>query len=126
MIDFRAYDSRDDEFSPIGGRRDTAVYIRAADHSFVLDSNLSSASAKEIEDFYDDLDSNYTNEEFLNFNLNWLKQIAIGNDVKAGEWLWRFLSCCPNSPEANELRALSKLISPELDKLSFPPLGSTS
>jgi hypothetical protein len=105
-IDFRTYGRENDIL--VCRREDTAVYVRAVKNAFVLDPNLSSTTADEIGKFYEDLASGYTDEEFLKFNFEGLKKVLSENDAKAREWLWDFLSCCPNSPEAKQLRALSE------------------
>jgi len=104
-IEFEAYEDGD-EGTLIGGCSDEAVYTRGSRGDFELDPELSSVSAEDIETFYENLLSDYTDADFLEFNFEGLKEVATGDDDKAREWLSNFLTCCRDTDEAKELKAL--------------------
>jgi hypothetical protein len=88
----------------IGERRDRVVYTRAKNGQFELDQPLSTATAQQVEDFYEDFDSDdFHDEEFLSFNLKGFTAIAKGTDTKARYWLERFLQRYPDTPESRQL-----------------------
>lgn len=93
----------------LGQRRDQAVFVRRSPEAeFVLDEKLSGVSAKQIENLYDDLDSEITNEHFLKYDLESLKEIASGAETPQKHWLRQFLANCRETPEKQQLRAAFK------------------
>jgi hypothetical protein len=104
-IEFQAVQAPDFDV-PVGGRRDRVVYVRTTSGKFELDQSRSTASAKEVGDFYDDLDSSVTNEEFLRFNLKGLEGVAKSSNSEARTWLAEFLKNSPNTRESRILKAL--------------------
>jgi hypothetical protein len=89
----------------LGGRRDTAVFSRASGGDFELLPKESTATASQIEDFYNDIDSAYSPEEFVTFNFKGLQSLA-GRNADARAWLAKYLSSCPNTAGVRQLKAL--------------------
>lgn len=88
----------------LGRRSDTIVYRRSRT-KFKLVAEHSTATAQEIEKFYD-LGSEVTSAEFLRFHREGLIALAKGEDEEARSWLARFLNRCPDAPEVRELKLL--------------------
>ena len=103
-IEFEAVEDADTRLA-IGGRRDRVVYVRAGTAEFKLDGNLSTASPEEVSGFYDDLESGFTDEEFLKFDLKGLMALATGKDEKARRWLSSFLQECSDTAESRQSKA---------------------
>jgi len=93
----------------LGQRRDRAVFVRRSPNSeFALDEGLSEVSGKQIESLYEDLDSEITNEDFLKYDLEFLKEIASGAETPQKQWLRQFLADCRETPEKQQLRTAFK------------------
>lgn len=92
--------------APVGERRDTVVFTRTRDVNFRQDQSLSTATAEQVNAFYGDMGSHFTDEEFLRFNLGGLVDIAKGEDNHRRAWLSSFLRRCPDSPESRQLKVL--------------------
>lgn len=88
----------------LGQRSDTIVYRRSGT-KFQFVPEHSTATAQEIEKFYD-LGSEVTDTEFLRFHRDGLIALAKGEDREARTWLASFLNRCPASPEVRELKSL--------------------
>jgi hypothetical protein len=73
---------------------------------FRLDPSQSTATAKRVEDFYQDLDSEFTNAEFLKFNLKGLVALATSRDNRGRSWLSDYLRQSPDTPECRQLKTL--------------------
>ena len=103
-IEFEGFEDR----LPIGGRRDQVVYSRTGRGDFELDQSLSTATAKEVEDFYENVDGHDNDDkaEFLKFHLKGLTGVATGEDNKGRLWLSRYLQTAPDTPESRQLKAL--------------------
>jgi hypothetical protein len=89
----------------MGGRSDTVVYVREGDGSFRLDPQLSAASAKHVEEFYDDPDSRLTNDKIPGFNFNGFLETARRGNAEQRKWLGVFVRRCGGSKEAAQLKA---------------------
>lgn len=96
----------DQEDIRIGRRSDNVVYRRSQAGKFEVDALLSTATVAEIRKFYDELDSDPSPEEFLQFDLNGLVSIATGKDATARSWLAEFLRGSPDTAESRRLKAL--------------------
>ena len=93
-----------DNLLRVGERTDRVVYTRAKSGQFELDEPLSTATSKQIDEFYQDFDSNdFDNRDFLEFNFKGLMAIANGRDSKLRLWLQKFLAACPDTPESRRL-----------------------
>lgn len=89
----------------VGERIDRVVYTRRSNGLFEMDEALSTATQKEVEDFYEDFDrDNFDPEEFLKFNFQGLTGIARGSDGKSWGWLRRFLDTAGDSRESRALK----------------------
>lgn len=88
------------------------VRFGSPDAEFVLDEKRSGVSAKQIEDLYEDLDSEIINEDFLKYDLESLKEIASGAEAPQKRRLRDFLANCGETPEKQQLRAALKTQSP--------------
>ncbi len=94
------------ETVPVGERRDRVVYGRTGGGKFKVKPSLSTASVKDVEDFYDDMDSEFTKAEFLKFNLNGLIVLATSQNSRGRAWLADYLRHSPDTPESRQLKAL--------------------
>jgi hypothetical protein len=99
-------ESESGEKAPIGERSDRVVYTRTGSGEFKLDQSLSTATAKDVEDFYKDLESEVSNADFLKFNLKGLIALATGQDTRGRSWLADYLRRSPDTPESRQLKAL--------------------
>lgn len=103
-IDF-SFEDANGATLPLGQRRDQAVYTRRpADGEFALDDKLSGVSLKQINNLYEDLDSELTNEDFLRYDFASLKEIASGSETRQKGWLRQFLGRCQETNEKQQLR----------------------
>ncbi len=94
------------EMLPVCERKDRVVYTRTGSGEFKLDPRLSTATAKEVEDFYQDLDSEFSHAEFLKFNLKGLIALAKSRDARGRAWLADYLRHSPDTPESRQLKTL--------------------
>ena len=69
-------------------------------------SVCSTATASEVEKFYDIEDVAFTDDEFLKFNLKGLAELAKSKDDKRRSWLSDFLQDIPDTAESRQLKAL--------------------
>jgi hypothetical protein len=105
-IKFEALEGPENRYR-MGERIDRVVYTRVGSGQFELDQPLSTATGEEVEDFYEDFDSDgFEDEEFLKFNIKGLIAIAKGTDEKSRSWLQRFLDLCPDTLESRQLRQI--------------------
>jgi hypothetical protein len=104
-IEFRTVNSNHEDLA-IGQRKDRVVYARSGKGDFEIDESLSTISAKDVGDFYDALDSDFTNEEFLKFNFKGLTDLARSSDLKGRSWLMDFLQRCAETAESLQLRSI--------------------
>jgi hypothetical protein len=82
-IEFEAVISADERLR-IGERRDRIVYDRARDGTFKANRQLSTATEEQVADFYEDFEyDDFSDTEFLNFNLKGLSALAKNGDTKS-------------------------------------------
>lgn len=83
------------------------VYVRTDSGRFEQGQSLSTATAQEIEKFYDIRDDAVAGpEEFLRFNLKRLTALAASKDKESISWLSDFIQRFPDAPESRQLKAL--------------------
>lgn len=105
-VDFFAATS-DDLNLLVGRRSDEATYTRMhPGERFLLDKQRSKISADEVHRLYEDLDANISNEDFLKYDFESLREIASGSDPPAKRWLREFLTQCRETSEKRQLAAL--------------------
>jgi hypothetical protein len=105
-VEFEAVVSADERLR-IGERRDRVVYTRTASGQFEPDEALSTATTEELEDFYEDFESDdFEDGELLKFNLKGFTAVATGGETRARSWLSGFLRQCPDSPESRRLKQI--------------------
>lgn len=90
----------------LGTRRDTITYTRTASGKFEIDPSLSTATAEEVQKLYGDLDSEFSDKEFLRLNFNGFMSVAQNGDASARRWLLTFLRRQGDSSESQRLKAL--------------------
>jgi hypothetical protein len=99
-------ESKAGENVPICERSDRVVYTRTDGGDFKLEPSLSTATAKDVESFYDNLETKFSNADFLKFNLKGLIALATGQNHKGRSWLADYLRHSPDTPEARQLKTL--------------------
>jgi hypothetical protein len=97
---------RDHEKLALGTRTDRIVYVRSSDGTFQPDPTLSTATRHDLETFYDDLGSDFTPDEFLNFHHAALTTLAKSDNRAGRVWLTHFLEECKSTPLSRNLNTL--------------------
>jgi len=80
-ITFRVLPNNGGQFG-IGVRSDTVVYVKNARGKFERDREQSSSLAQDEEEFYSDLDFDFTPDQFLKFNLSGLQHLVASIEPK--------------------------------------------
>jgi len=84
---------------------ETVSYVWSAGHGYEVDDEHSTLSGKLVATMFEDL-GDPTPEEFLQFDLNDLKEIAKGSDRRAKRWLVSFLRRCKATQEKQLIEEL--------------------
>lgn len=107
-IDFQI-EQKDGAMIGVGDKEDDAVYSREQGGDFRFDERRSTASADQIYQVYQNLDSDISNEDYLRYTFKSLKSVAIGQYGEASRiWLTNLVANSKDTPEKIELNALLK------------------
>jgi hypothetical protein len=91
------------EHLSVGSRQDTIVYTRRGNGPFQPDPKLSTATPREIELFYSDLDQDLPCAQFVKFNFTGLTALAKAKDNESRAWIDGFLKTCADDARAQKL-----------------------